>query len=418
MQRKTVAVALLLVVGAGLVLSGVLGGTVQEPEAGDVPAESLIEIEGDYELWPYTSRSRSVYGQTLAINVVFRNDAETVERALTTDPEADWRETDEEEATDEDGRAPLVGDDNATGRTDPIENENRSDPVRDIVGGNWENASGSNRYSYFRGPDGGTWQAVTFEVHDGTYLGTRDHIRAYESPDGAYTAVQIHEEYYDWFRLRHTVPDIDEPATRLEDEFIDDPIAAEVSREYRGIDGGRSDGWLSVIELAVLLPAVGALLRRRTREAAVETASRLRREAERHAEAAVLGVALAGAFVSVRHLGVALETAYPDLAPKAIAAPLYLVIAVGLPALVVHGSRRSDPTAVFLGVVLGLGSGFVLDFAALGVAVPPGLIVHRMAVLAALGLIAVGRAEGDRSVLAAGVLAWIVALALPLADVL
>lgn len=418
MQRKTVAAALLVVVGAGLVVSGLLGGTVQQPGAGEVPEASLIEVEGDYELWPYTSRSRSVYGQTLAINVVFQNDAETVERALTADPEADWQETDETEATDEDGRTSLVEDENETERTEPIENENASAPVRDIVEGNWENASGSNRYSYFRGPDGGVWKAVTFEVHDGTYLGTRDHIRAYESPDGEYTAVQVHEEYYDWFRLRHTVPAIDEPATRLEDEFIDNPTVAEVSREYRGIEGGRSDGWLSVIELALLLPTVGALLRRRTREAAWETASRLRREGRRHGDAMVLGVAVAGVFVSIRHLGVAIETAYPELAPKAIAAPLYLVIAVGLPALVVRGSRRSDPTAAFLAVVLGLGTGFVLDFAALGVAVPPGLIVHRVAVLAGIGLIAVGRAEGDRSILVAGVLAWIVGLALPLADVI
>ena len=418
MQRKTVAAALLVVVGAGLVVSGLLGGTVQQPGEGEVPEASLIEVEGDYELWPYTSRSRSVYGQTLAINVVFRNDAETVERALTADPEADWRETDETEVTDEDGHTSLVEDENETERTEPIESENATASVRDVVEGNWENASGSNRYSYFRGADGGVWKAVTFEVHDGTYLGTRDHIRAYESPDGEYTAVQVHEEYYDWFRLRHTVPAIDEPATRLEDEFIDNPTVAEVSREYRGIEGGRSDGWLSVIELALLLPAVGALLRRRTREAAWETASRLRREGRRHGDAMILGVALAAVFVSLRHLGVAVETTYPALAPKAIAAPLYLVIVVGLPALVVRGSGGSEPAAVFLGVVLGLGSGFVLDFAALGVAVPPGLIVHRVAVLAALGLIAVGRAEGDRSILVAGALAWLVTLALPLADVI
>ncbi|GAA0519073.1 hypothetical protein SAMN04488066_12237 [Halorubrum aquaticum] len=416
MQRKTAAVALLLVVGAGLVLSGVLGGTAQQPGPGEVPEESLIAVEGDHELWPYTSRRRSVYGQTLAINVVFLNDAETVERALTADPETDWQETNASEETDEFGQG--YGGDDGADRVSETRDGNGSDPVRDIVEGNWETATGSDRYSYFRGPDGGVWKGVTFEVHDGTYLGTRDHVRAYESPDGEYTAVQVHEEYYDWFRLRHTVPSIDEPATRLEDEFIDNPTAAVVSREYRGIDGGWSDGWLSVIELTLLLPTVGALLSRRTREAVAETARRLRREADRHASDVVLAVALAGVFVSIRHAGVALEVAYPTLPPKAIAAPLYLVIAVGLPALVVSGTERSDPTAAFLAVVLGLGAGFVLDFAALGVAVPPGLIVHRVAVLAALGLVAVGRATTDRSVLVAGALAWVLGLALPLADVI
>ncbi|SMO34553.1 hypothetical protein [Halorubrum cibi] len=414
MQRKRVVVAL-LVVGAGLVLSGALGGTAEHPDPGEVPAESLIAVEGDHELWPYTSRRRSVYGQTLAINVVFLNDAETVERALTADPETDWQETNASEETDEFGEG--YGDAGAD-RISETRDGNGSDPVRDIVEGNWETATGSDRYSYFRGPDGGVWKGVTFELHDGTYLGTRDHVRAYESPDGEYTAVQVHEEYYDWFRLRHTVPSIDEPATRLEDEFIDNPTAAEVSREYRGIDGGWSDGWLSVIELALLLPTVGALLSRRTREAVAETSMRLRREADRHALDVVLAVALAGVFVSIRHVAVALEVAYLSLPPKAIAAPLYLVIAVGLPALVVSGTERSDPTAAFLGVVLGLGAGFVLDFAALGVAVPPGLIVHRVAILAALGLVAVGRATSDRPVLVAGALAWVVGLALPLADVI
>jgi hypothetical protein len=416
MDRKTVAVALLIVVGAGLVLSGLLGGTVERPEPGEVPEESLIEVEGDYELWPYTSRSRSVYGQTLAINVVFRNDAETIEGTLTADPDADWRETEEAEETDEFGDRPIGGD-NGTALTDPVD-RNGSAPVRDLVEGRWESASGSERYSYFRGPDGGAWKAVAFEIHDGTYLGTRDHIRAYESPAGEYTAVQIHEEYYDWFRLRHTVSGIDGPATRLENEFIDNPTAAEVTREYRGIEGGRSDGWLSVIEVMVLLPTAGALLRRRTREATWEAVRRLRREGNRHGAALALAVALAAVFASVRYVGVAVETAYPALPPKAIAAPLYLVIAVGLPALVVAGSERADPTAAFLGVALGLGAGFVLDFAAVGVAVPPGLIVHRVAVLAALGLIAVGRATGDRTVLAAGAVAWAIGLALPLADVI
>ena len=411
MRRKTVVVALLVVVGAGLVLSGLLGGTGTESAPETVPETALIEVDGDHELWPYTSRSRSAQGRTLAINVVFRNDAERVERALTGEPGSDWQETDASERTDE------FGDErNETELAEAVDGE--PDAVRDVVNGDWERATGSDRYSYFSGPDGGAWRPVTFEVHDGEYLGTRDHIRAYESPDRAYTAIQVHEEYYDWFRLRHTVPGIDEPATRLEAEFIDAPASAEVRREYRGIDGGRSDGWLSVIELAVLLPAVGALLRRRTREAAAETARRLRQEASRHAESAVLAAALAGTVVGVRIAGVALETAYPGVAPKAIAAPLYLVIAVGLPGLVVVGAERSDPTAAALAVAAGLGGGFVLDFAALGVAVPPGLIVHRMVVAAALGLVAAGRTAEDRLVLVAGILAWIVGLGSPLVGII
>jgi hypothetical protein len=393
MQRKPAAVVLLLVVG-GLVLSGALGGTADDPAAEGVSAESLIAVEGEHDLWPYTSRRRSVSGRTLAINVVFRDDAGTVRAALTGDGGSTWEVTDD------------------------AEREADGDLVADVVGREWRDAYGSTRYSYFEGADGGEWTTVTFEVHDGAYLGSRDHVRAYESPDAAYTAVQVHEEYYDWFRLRHTVSSIDDPAVRLEDDFIDAPVSAEVRREYRGIDGGRSDGWLSVIEVAVLLPLAGTLVRRRTREALAEAARRLRREAGRRARVAVLGGMLAGAFLAVRTTGVALELAYPGVPPKAIAAPLYLVIAVGLPALVAVGARRSDPAAAFLGVTAGLGAGFVLDFAALGVAVPPGLIVHRAAVLVALGLLAAGRAAEDRPVLVSGVIAWLVGLFLPLAGVI
>ena len=281
MRRRTLVAVLLVVVAVGLVLSGVFGGTADEPAADAVPDESLITVEGDYDLWPYTSRSRSVEGRTLAINVVFHDDADAVRDALTAQPESDWEETDELES---DAESDLVVD--AVTETD------------------WEDAHGSTRYSYFQGPEGGEWMDESFELHDGEYLGSRDHVRAYESPDEAYTAIQVHEEYYDWFRLRHTVTDISEPAVRLEDDFIESGAAATVAREHRGIDGGGSDGWLTVIELAILIPVVGTLLRRRTREAAVETAGRFRAEASRHSDAAILGAALAAVFLGVRAAGI------------------------------------------------------------------------------------------------------------------
>ncbi|PHQ38107.1 hypothetical protein DJ69_13325 [Halorubrum persicum] len=404
MKRTTVVVALLVAVGVGLGASGLLAGagdeapppTVEEPSPSPVEEASLVEVAGDYRLWPYTSRGTSVEGRTLAINVLFYADAETTRRAIERREGADWEATEEAEAA-------------ATAD---------AEQVAALVARDWADAHSSDRYSYVEGPDGGVWLEETFELHDGAYLGVRDHLRAYESPDGAYTAVQAHEEYYDWFRLRHTVPGIDDPAVRLEDEFIHGAVDAEVSREYRGIRGGWSDGWVSVIELASVALLSGALLRRRTRAAAVELARRGRREAGRHADAALLGAALAAVIVGVRVAGVALETAYPGIGPKVIAAPLYLVISVGIPALVVARAPDSEPSAALLGVVVGVSAGFVIDFAALGVAVPPALLVHRVALLAALGVVATGRAAGDRPVLAAGLAAWVVGLALPLADVI
>ncbi|WP_144927084.1 hypothetical protein [Halorubrum salsamenti] len=404
MKRTTVVVALLVAVGVGLAASGFFAGagdeapppTVEEPAPSPVDEASLIAVAGDYRLWPYTSRSTSVEGRTLAINVLFRADAEATRTAIEGESGADWEETEAAEAA-------------ATAD---------AERVQALVERDWADAHSSDRYSYVEGPDGGVWLKETFELHDGAYLGVRDHLRAYESPDGAYTAVQAHEEYYDWFRLRHTVPGIDDPAVRLEDEFIHGGVDAEVSREYRGIEGGWSDGWVSVIELATLATLSGALLRRRTRAAAVELARRGRREAVRHADAALLGAALAALIVGVRVAGVALETAYPEVGPKLIAAPLYLIIAVGIPALVVVRAPDSESGAALIGVVVGLGAGFVIDFAALGVAVPPDLLVHRVALLAALGVVAMGRAAADRPVLAAGLAAWAVGLALPLADVI
>jgi len=118
-----------------------------------------MEVDGEYQIWPYTSKSESVEGRTLAINVVFRDDGEAVREALEARPDADWQETDDEETDAE------------------------PDLVRDIVVRDWEDAHGSTRYTYFEGPSGGAWVTESFELHDGEYLGSRDHIRAYESPD-------------------------------------------------------------------------------------------------------------------------------------------------------------------------------------------------------------------------------------------
>lgn len=394
-MRRTHVVAVLLVVIVALALSGAFSGPADDPPTSEVPEASLVDVAGDHQLWPYTSRRESVAGRTLAINVVFRNDADAVREAMTTESAANWETQDEPDG------------------------EIRAD-VAEAVTTDWEAAHGSTRYSYFEGPERerGEWVAVTFELHDGEYLGARDHVRAYESPDGTYTAVQVHEEYYDWFRLRHTVTGIDDPSERLEDEFIAADLDADVAREYHAIEGGWSDGWLSVIELLVAVPLVGALLRRRTREATLEAARRFRVEARRHGDAAVLGAALAAVVLGVRAAGIGLELAYPDVAPKVIAAPLYLVVVLGPPAIAIGVAKRCEPAAAFLGVVVGLGAGFVLDFAGLGVAIPPNLVVHRTALLAALGLVATGRAAEDRPVLVAGLLAWVVGIMLPLADVI
>jgi hypothetical protein len=427
MKRSVVALAVLLgVVAIGLAASGAFTETTDGPGTGPIEGppgdrpvseSELLSVDGEYELWPYTSRTESATGRTLAINVVFENDPESVVAALRDESDSQWEEPSESGTTESEPNATTEGVNASEINASDVDAE----LVEEVVTTDWQRAHGSTRYVYFEDETGeGVWTDETAQLHAGTYLGTRYHVRAYGSPDGTYTAVQAHGEYYDWFRLRHTVTDVSESARTVEDEFI--ASDAEVRREYRGIEGGRSDGWLSVIHLAALLP-VAAVLRPETRRSIRRAVSRMRADAVRHRDAALLGFGLAAVYLGVRAAGVALETAYPVLPPKLIAAPLYLVIAAGLPLLSWHVGSRCDPVAAFLGAAVGLGGGFLVDLASLGVAAPPDLLAHRLAVLAAIGIIAAGRAsDGDspfveNGVAIVGVAAWILVLALPLAGV-
>ncbi|MFA9516543.1 hypothetical protein ACERIT_04895 [Halopenitus sp. H-Gu1] len=429
MKRSVIALIILVgVVALGLAASGAFtetadgpgAGPIEEPPTDDrsVPEVQLLSIDGAYALWPYTSSSESIEGRTLAINVVFEDDPETVFAALQADSEADWTESSESGTTGSDSNATTDGIHASEVNTSDVD----ADFVEEVVTTDWQRAHGSTRYVYFEREDGeGVWVDETYQLHAGTYLGTRYHIRAYGSPDGSYTAVQAHGEYYDWFRLRHTVTDVSESARTIEDDFIGS--GADVRREYRGIEGGRSDGWISVIELVAFLPLAAAILRRETRRSIYGTLSRLRADAVRHRDAVLLGVGLAAVYLGVRAAGIAFETGPLAIPPKLIAGPLYLLIAIGLPLLTWRVAARCDRVTAFLGAAVGLGGGFLIDFATLGVSVPPDLIAHRIAVLAAIGIVAAGRATNDRSPLAengtaiVGLVAWALVLALPLAGV-
>jgi hypothetical protein len=100
----------------------------------------------------------------------------------------------------------------------------------------------------------------------------------------------------------------------------------------------------------------------------------------------------------VRFGGSAAEETFRTVSPKVIAGVLYPVIAVGLPAVAAIGGRRLSIENAFLAGVLGLAAAFFLDYAALGVtSLPITLIVHRLALILAIGLIAAGGAHGVRS---------------------
>lgn len=412
----------LVVLAASYLTAGGLGGLADDPaDPETLDRDRLVQPEEDGSyLWPYTSRERSTDGRTLAINLIVHGSDEQVRQALEDRTELEWEETDPEEG-------------DAEADTYEVNVEDG--------GFEWDDAHGSTRYVYVdTEPHGGegVWIEESYQLHAGTYLGSRHHIRAYTTTLDDWTAIQTHQEYWDWFRLRHTVTDIQDSRNALESEFLGQPYVEEVRREHHGVDRGWNDGWLSVIELATVLPAAAAgalgligIVSRETRRAMWNETRRLAGWTVANVRGFVLAAALGGLYLGVRGAGLLLETTVTGITPKAFVAVLYPVLVVGLPTVAIVLARpleaatrllhvqwvvswlgRSpDPLPAFGFSVVGLGTAFVMDFAGLGIAVVPiELLLHRIGLTVALGLIAAGAARSDvrgQGLLGLGLLGWI-----------
>jgi hypothetical protein len=400
-----IAAAIVLVASfSGAVVLAEWPGSSSGVEPGSSDAPRLVEpAEGGTELWPYTSRARSYGSRTLGINVVIYGQPGEVHTALTERSELEWRD---EPSTEDEADSETISHERI--EIDP-DAENASDVVR------WNPAGGSTRYAYVEAGDGGRWMDESYQLHDGTYLGQRRHIRAYEDPEGAWTAIQIHGEHWDWFRLRHTVTGISDPQRDLERTFMDEPYTEAVVRMPFGNGTADGDGWATGIYLAGLLPFVLAGAAGRARRAGRETVRFL---ADRRRELA-LGAGLFGVYTAVRWLGIAAELLAPALSPKVIAAPLYLALVAGTPAIAYAFGRGSDRVWAFTFAVFGLGAAVVVDFVAMGASVLPlRVILHRGTVLLAVGLVAVGGAatgeERRPRPLVVGAVGWGLAVGAPL----
>ena len=438
-RRRLIVVGLLALAGTYLVAGGLGLPTQTAGEAPELNRSKLVQPadDGSY-LWPYTSRKESPGGRTLATNLVVLGDDERVRQILMERSALDWELSTETNGTGTNESAATTTTTNVTAgqaQVQPIEFD------RSVI--SWNDAHGSTRYSYIDArPNGGqaTWVDEAFQVHAGNYFGSRHHIRAYTLPETDWTAIQIHREYWDWFRLRHTVTDIRDSRTRLEKDFIGQPYVRTVGREYYGIERGWNDGWLSEIELvpglAVLL--FGGLLTRETRQSLVDEGRRLVRWSGRHVRGFALAAALATVYLGVRSVAVVLELAVPDVDPRVFLAVLYPALAIGLPVVafslaqpfgatsrferVQRVSRwlgpRLAPLAAFGFVVAGLGGAFVLDFGGLGVrAIPVQLALHRVGLTVALGLVAAGATRIDErgaGLLVVGSAGWLLGLLMPL----
>ena len=331
-----------------------------------------VEPNGSEQLWPYTSRRESHDSATLPINVVVRKNAPYVRYLLTSSTGATWEPSE------------SVADNASAGNDSSVE----SGVVLNGSSVEWTSARGSVRYTYvYNRTDGtGRWIDETYQLHDGTYLGTRYHLRLYEVGTGAnrWTAIQAHSEHWDWFRLRHTVDSVDGAQDYMEGEFFGMWFLAEVDR-IRFANGGAldADGWVSIIRLTnrdIVPPTpmsiggiVGVVALRhgiaRNRPRAVRTVRRLRRNWPIDPRYLALSVSLLLFPLAVRVSGITLERTFPTTSPKIFAGVLYLVVVVGIPACAFLGSRGLPDDSAPIGAAVAFGGGVLLDYAYLGAAV-------------------------------------------------
>lgn len=378
-------------------------------------------------IWPYTSRSKSVESVTLPINVVVLADVDLVRSTLIHRPDATW----------EDQRQGLNGTANSDGSSPREGVEPRLVPTAATATGvYWSEASGSKRYTFIRSgePGSGRWIEETDQLHDGDYFGTRYHIRFYEVPDGenTWTALQVHREHFDWFRLRHTVGNLPRAQQHVENQFYGQWYVADLHKE-RFTDAGvlHSDGWATIVDIRypdVLRQSLGTLAlvfglavlglvdgwpsridRRRVRD--------LLENRPIDARHVLLASSIAAIPPFVRLGSLAVERAGVVNSPAVVAAAFYPVLAVGPPIGAYVLARGIDTDAAFVLAAGGLGIGLLADYTYLGIDVLPiELIVHRGVLLVALGLVAAAGSDRphDRSIrsptLVAGVSLWILGL--------
>ncbi|WP_256290576.1 hypothetical protein [Halobellus inordinatus] len=234
----------------------------------------------------------------------------------------------------------------------------------------------------------------------GTYFGQRTHLRAYSSRSGDWTAIQAHAEYWDWFRVRHTVTSVASGARFVEEDLRDELFVTNVTRTHHGHRSGGSIGWWTVIGLTPALVIAGSTIRGTGRWTFGDIA---------------LPGGLLSIVLGVRGWGLAAEAVFPSVTPKLFVAVGYPILATAPPALVAVLSANRPAKRAGLLTALGFGTALVFDLAFVGVwQIPTQLVYHRVALTSALVVIAVGSARGRRRLVGVGVVAWLAILAAPL----
>lgn len=382
-RRVLIAAVLLVLAGTAVVF---VANMDRDQEANPGPKDVRLVDIGTHSdrLWPYTSRHADFGSRTLAINLIVYDDPEIVRYRLERRSNASWAELNESEET-------------ANFSVELSESR---------VGFDWSSAHGAMRYTYVQHEGQGRWLPQRYQLHAGSYLGTRSHVRVYATGgDSEWSAIQAHSEYWDWFRLRHGVTDVWETSRKLEEDFADQPLVSDVERAYATDHGPTSNG-ISVVHVAWVLLAVSVPPVRR-RVAAVADDVGLDTQTRRWS-VALFGFAL-GVPLFVRGAGIGLETVLPWLTPKLIAAPLYVVLVAGLPVGVYRLSEEVPAERAVALAGMGFLVGVTVDAILLGVTdVLARYAWHRLTLAAGLGAIAGGTREPgpSRKLLVAGFCTW------------
>lgn len=384
--------------------------TSQTPETVELAGSELIEpVPNRSKLWPYTSRSRSVEGRTLGINLILVGDQTAVEQFFRREATGNWtRRPHPAEARD--GGADVL----------PIE----------PTGPAWGEGYASTRYTLIvpAGREESLWVEETYELFDGAYLGDRYHIRAYAPPgEEKWTALQAHREYWDWFRLRHTVTSVATARLYIEDDLrATAPIEGMTVRQRGGPGPLDSSGWVTIVEFLAVLVLLGTLRESRGKSGCLQ--SRFEgvwsnvRGGHPGRRIGLLG-GLPVLYIGIRLGAIGFESVLVTITPKVIVAVLYPVLVVGTPLLADRFSRPLGAATAFLFATAGLMLAFLLDFAVLGLStVPLGLLLHRVSQVLSIGLVAAGAAiaaRGDRwnVVRVLGLVGWVLGLAFGLVGI-
>ncbi|MFC7214108.1 hypothetical protein ACFQO4_08450 [Saliphagus sp. GCM10025334] len=460
-MRRSLTIGLLLV-ALSLVLVGgpsaLLSPSTEDvaPETSEDPEIELVTFEdSESAIWAYMSPSKT-HKKHSPLNVFVRGDSDEVVRLLQEEADGDWEELEEDEQdADADTYAVFGGNEtnetangtdevnrtNGTTETDENEtNETANETGLESINRqiatttNWGETAGGTRYAWIDpGPDEPAyWATETVQLDDGTYYGQRTHIRVYASPnpDDQWVAMQAHSEHFDWFTLRHRVDGVENAQLEVEREFMAlpqvDPKEDVVRRNVDNAGPSDADGWATKVDLIglLVLPIFGLAAGREIVERTPRPLEDRLTEVDKRRLAAaydrievrhpILAGTIVALFLGVRVAGIALEQWATFLTMHNIAALLYPVIALGIPIatyLIARGLESRLDAAVAASI--SLAAAMWIDYGMVGVSsLPIDIVLQRMLVIVAIGLIAGGaarRATRDRvlnDMLLVGVAMW------------